>query len=183
MVLNQTTQLARIVIPGICYPTDSSITEIDIVMHGTVNPDMPHQSNVTPPFNYYTVLSTKLTHHPEYYHVGKINTHSTNGEGRMFGFIETTRGGEWTGNIDNLRYIKKCKTQRIVNGTPISDYSPISEMTELETLRIIRNDDSKAPETATTFDISWVKSLKKLKHVSFRGYTRLNDIIPLTDCP
>jgi len=169
-----------IFIPGICFTIDVNIQQINIGMHGTTVTELLSPTGGNTFFNYYTVLSPKWNSNPHhYFSVCNIPT----GEDKMFGFIEAARGGEWTGNIDNLRYLKKCKTLRIINGVNITDYSPISEMTELEVLSIIRNDDTKAPESGTNFDISWIKSLKKLKCLRIQGYKKFNDIRPLAHCP
>jgi hypothetical protein len=96
----------------------------------------------------------------------------------------------WQGDITKLKYLKKCKRLTIIHGWDIKNFSPISEMTELEHLNIITepgwDNETSYPNAAqgnkAFVDISFVKTLKKLTHVSFYGYKSLKDISPLTYC-
>ena len=97
----------------------------------------------------------------------------------------------WQGDISKIKYLKKCKRLTILHGLDIKNFSPISEMTELEHLNIITEPSWAVDETSypnafqgkKVFDISFVKTLKKLTNVSFYGYTSLKDIGPLASCP
>ena len=98
--------------------------------------------------------------------------------------------GAWQGDITNLKYLKKCKRLTIASGWDIKNFSPISQMLELEHLNIVIDPTHSTTAGYTcsfqgnkTFDISFVKTLKKLTHVSFYGYTSLKDISPLASCP
>jgi hypothetical protein len=98
----------------------------------------------------------------------------------------------WQGDISKIKYLKKCKRLTILHGLDIKNYDPISEMTELEHLNIITEpswavDETNYPNAVKAnkafVDISFVKTLKKLTHVSFYGYKSLKDISPLASCP
>lgn len=97
----------------------------------------------------------------------------------------------WQGDISKLKYLKKCKRLTIIHGWDIKNFSPISEMSELEHLNIITEPSwasnlrsyPNAFQGTKVFDISFVKTLKKLTHVSFFGYSSLKDISPLASCP
>lgn len=127
-------------------------------------------------------------------------------QGSLWGIIQYSQNSEcncgfktafagpstWQGDITKLKYLKKCKRLTIMHGWDIKNFSPISEMTELEHLNIITEPSwatniSSYPNSAqgnkAFVDISFVKTLKKLTHVSFYGYMSLKDISPLASCP
>jgi hypothetical protein len=98
----------------------------------------------------------------------------------------------WQGDISKIKYLKTCKRLTIIHGWDIKNFSPISEMTELEHLNIITEpswavDETNYPNAVKAnkafVDISFVKTLKKLTHVSFYGYKSLKEISPLASCP
>jgi hypothetical protein len=109
------------------------------------------------------------------------------------GFQSALKGPSlWKGDITKLKYLKKCKRLTILYAVDIKNYDPISEMTELEHLNIITEptwavDETNYPNAVKAnkafVDISFVKTLKKLTHVSFYGYKFLKDISPLLSCP
>ena len=159
-----------IVIPGIRFVIDENTPELNIGLNLSQNP----------------LLCSQHYHNPEatYYNVNHA-THQggTQCDQYKFSFQGDYSGDRcWLGDISNLKYLKKCKKLTISNGWNIKNFSPISEMTELEELNILTNEQTKINQT-TSFDISFVKTLKKLNTVSFYGYISLKDISPLASCP
>jgi hypothetical protein len=121
---------------------------------------------------------------------GGVVAYSLNAECQFTFKAHVQVHGMWQGDITNLKYLKKCKRLTIASGWDIKNFSPISQMLELEHLNIVIEPSYAQNQSYTssfqgdkTLDISFVKTLKKLTHVSFYGYKSLKDISPLASCP
>jgi hypothetical protein len=165
-----------IVIPGIRFAIDENSPELNLGSHMSQNPIVAVHS-----------------HEATYYNMNNvsISNSATNCDPYKFSFMASSSGiSTWQGDITNLKYLKKCKKLTIAKGWDIKNFSPISEMTELEILNLVIDPQYSNSQSHNlsfqvnkTLDISFVKTLKKLKAVSFYGYTSLKDISPLTSCP
>ena len=165
-----------IVIPGIRFAIDENIPELNIGLAKSSNPLLVSQHTVTD-HSYYNVNNIS----PQY-------AQNVEQDPYKFSFMASPTQ-KWQGDITNLKYLKKCKKLTIGNGWDIVNFSPISEMTELEHLNIVICSSSASAYQRQiqlqmkNLDISFVKTLKKLTHVSFYGYSSLKDISPLASCP
>ena len=158
-----------IVIPGIRFVIDENTPELNIGLNLSQNPLFENQYP-NPEATYYNVNHATLQG-------------GTQCDQYKFSFQGEHSGDRcWLGDISNVKYLKKCKKLTISNGWIIKNFSPISEMTELEELNILIGDQTKINQTLS-FDISFVKTLKKLATVSFYGYLSIKDISPLASCP
>jgi hypothetical protein len=95
-------------------------------------------------------------------------------------------------SIQNLKYMKDISTLIISGCTSVTDFSELSSLTKLTSLSIIGSQKTTNwnPPTVTSNgnnpllkDISWIKNLKNLQTVSFRGCSSLVDITPLKQLP
>jgi hypothetical protein len=78
-------------------------------------------------------------------------------------------------NLNNLKFLKKCHTLRIVNAEA-TDFSPISEMTSLTSISIVY---SSANRNLT--NIKWITKLTNLQSITVHNCIGILDIIPLTE--
>jgi len=77
-------------------------------------------------------------------------------------------------DLENLKYLDKCHTLRIVNAEA-TDFSPISEMSALHTLSIVY---SSANKNLTS--IKWISSLTNLQNLTLFNCAGISDVTPLT---
>ncbi len=99
-------------------------------------------------------------------------------------------------NISNLKYLKNCTTLTISGGVNVTHYNTLSSLKNLQTLSILNTRSIGGLNSSTNQlvnnpggnnpqlkDISWIRSLKNLRSVSFQGCSQLLDITPLKDLP
>ena len=82
---------------------------------------------------------------------------------------------ESVNKLNNLKYLKKCKSLSITNPTT-KDFSPIADMTSLINLHICFSNPCSDP-----IDISWIKKLTNLESVVFFNCKGLINISPLLE--
>jgi hypothetical protein len=98
-------------------------------------------------------------------------------------------------NLTNLKYIQGCTMLTISGCVNVTQYNILSSLINLQSLSILNtrtigvnsstnqllnNPGGNNPQLK---DISWIRSLKNLRTVSFQGCTQLVDITPLKDLP
>jgi hypothetical protein len=100
-------------------------------------------------------------------------------------------------SINSLRELKNLRTLTLSGASEITDYSSLGSLTSLTSLTIVSsrywNGSSwaEAPPPPgirerpipKLSNISWIRELKKLTHLSFLGCANLVDISPLKDLP
>lgn len=77
-------------------------------------------------------------------------------------------------NLNNLKFLKKCHTLRIVNAEA-KDFSAISEMSALHTLSIVYSSANN-----NVSDIKWITKLTNLHTLTLFNCTNLSDISSLS---